>query len=189
MVAKTEGDITYVDHADTEALKRKYAADPEVNVEELVTVDGVWGANTLLDCVGGDYDFVVASHVIEHVPDPAAFLAELVFSFALAWVYLATIGRYARVDHGRSGIDHEVAPSGLALGGIALAGTAVAAPVSAAALNPVVAGLCDDARDWRWSSYPLLVEGIAPEWVDGARVRAYLAAWGADLREVARTAR
>ena len=55
------------------------------------------------------------------------------------------------------------------------------------ALNPVEAGLCEDARDWRWSSYALLVEGIAPEWVDGARVRAYLAAWGADLTEVART--
>jgi putative transposase len=53
------------------------------------------------------------------------------------------------------------------------------------ALNPVEAGLCEDARDWRWSSYALLVEGIAPEWVDGERVRAYLAAWGADLREVA----
>jgi REP element-mobilizing transposase RayT len=55
------------------------------------------------------------------------------------------------------------------------------------ALNPVEAGLCEDARDWRWSSYALLVEGIAPDWVDGVRVRAYLAAWGADLREVART--
>jgi REP element-mobilizing transposase RayT len=57
------------------------------------------------------------------------------------------------------------------------------------ALNPVEAGLCEDARDWRWSSYALLVEGIAPEWVDGVRVREYLAAWGADLREVARTGR
>ena len=55
------------------------------------------------------------------------------------------------------------------------------------ALNPVAAGLCEDARDWRWSSYALLVEGIAPALVDGVRVRAYLAAWGADLREVART--
>lgn len=42
-------------------------------------------------------------------------------------------------------------------------------------------------RDWRWSSHAMLVEGIAPEWLDGVRVRAYLAAWGADLREVART--
>jgi putative transposase len=55
------------------------------------------------------------------------------------------------------------------------------------ALNPVGAGLCDDVRDWRWSSHALLVEGIAPAWVDGERVRAYLAAWGAELTEVART--
>ena len=57
------------------------------------------------------------------------------------------------------------------------------------AMNPVEAGLCADARDWRWSSYALLVEGIAPDWVDGVRVRDYLAAWGADLTEVARTGR
>ncbi len=55
------------------------------------------------------------------------------------------------------------------------------------ALNPVEAGVCDDARDWRWSSYALLVDGCAPAWVDGERVRAYLAAWGADLTEGART--
>jgi hypothetical protein len=49
------------------------------------------------------------------------------------------------------------------------------------ALNPVEAGLCADARDWRWSSYALLVEGIAPAWVDSARIGAYLGAWNADL--------
>jgi REP element-mobilizing transposase RayT len=53
------------------------------------------------------------------------------------------------------------------------------------ALNPVEAGLCADPRDWPWSSYALLVEGIAPEWVDGARVGAYLASWGAELERVA----
>ena len=51
------------------------------------------------------------------------------------------------------------------------------------ALNPVVAGMCDDARDWRWSSYALIVAGIAPSWVDAARVREYLGAYGADLGE------
>jgi hypothetical protein len=52
------------------------------------------------------------------------------------------------------------------------------------ALNPVEAGSCEDARDWRWSSYALLVAGVAPAWVDGARVLAYLGAWGAGLREL-----
>lgn len=52
------------------------------------------------------------------------------------------------------------------------------------ALNPVEAGLCADARDWRWSSYALLVEGIAPAWVDRARVAAYVGAWGAELGDL-----
>jgi putative transposase len=53
------------------------------------------------------------------------------------------------------------------------------------ALNPVAAGLCEDARDWRWSSYALLVRGLTPPWVDGARLRAYLGGWNATLESLA----
>jgi REP element-mobilizing transposase RayT len=49
------------------------------------------------------------------------------------------------------------------------------------ALNPVEAGLCEHAWDWRWSSYALLVKGVAPAWVDAARVRAYLLAWNVEV--------
>lgn len=82
----------------------------------------------------------------------AAFVAELVFSFALAWVLLATIGRYARTDDGVPGVGADLAPAGLALGGVALAGTVVIAPVSAAALNPVVAFTMALAGvlEWKW---------------------------------------
>jgi hypothetical protein len=52
------------------------------------------------------------------------------------------------------------------------------------ALNPVEAGMCEDARDWPWSSYALLVEGIAPAWVDRDRVEAYLGAWNARLENL-----
>ncbi len=87
----------------------------------------------------------------------AAFLAELVFAFALAWVYLSTIGRYARTEQGVLGVDQEVAPTGLALGGIALAGTAVAGPVSGAALNPVVTFAMTLAGVLAWKWLPVYV--------------------------------
>jgi SAM-dependent methyltransferase len=77
IVSIAEGDISYVDHADTKSLKAKYADDPAVNTDLIVEVDGVWGENTLLECVGGDFDYVVASHVIEHVPDLANWLQEI----------------------------------------------------------------------------------------------------------------
>jgi putative transposase len=45
---------------------------------------------------------------------------------------------------------------------------AVAAYIAA---NPVDAGLCATAADWRWSSHPaLLGHAIAPEWLDLARL-------------------
>lgn len=45
---------------------------------------------------------------------------------------------------------------------------AVAAYIAA---NPVDAGLCASAVDWRWSSHPaLLGHAVAPEWLDLARL-------------------
>lgn len=79
VVSSVEGDIFYVDHADTETLKRKYAAQPTVDVSSIVHVNAVWGASSLQDCIGPDrkVDYVVASHVIEHVPDLVTWLAEV----------------------------------------------------------------------------------------------------------------
>jgi putative transposase len=52
------------------------------------------------------------------------------------------------------------------------------------AMNPVEAGLCDDPGDWVWSSHAAVLGGAAaPEWLDVARLRAYLAAWGGDGRD------
>lgn len=74
---KTEGEVIYVDHADTATLRRKYRDDPGVVLEELVEVDAVWGANTLAEALGRKVDYVVASHVVEHVPDLISWLEEL----------------------------------------------------------------------------------------------------------------
>jgi SAM-dependent methyltransferase len=77
IVLRLEADVTYVDHADTEALRAKYRDDPAVNVRRIVPIDAVWGARSLADCVAGRFDFVFASHVLEHVPDLITWLNEV----------------------------------------------------------------------------------------------------------------
>jgi SAM-dependent methyltransferase len=69
----------FVDHADTESIRNKYANDKSVNAEDIVEVNAVWGENTLQQCIGQDnkVDYVVASHVVEHVPDLITWLAEI----------------------------------------------------------------------------------------------------------------
>jgi Methyltransferase domain len=78
-VTRNDGIIIYVDHVDTEALKAKYRFDKAVNVDSIVDIDAVWGESSLQDCIGADrkVDYVVASHVIEHVPDVVTWLSEI----------------------------------------------------------------------------------------------------------------
>lgn len=79
IVTKAEGEIVYVDHTDTHSLRQKYARDSNVDVAKIVDVDAVWGAQTLQECLGPDrkVDYVIASHVIEHVPNLIGWLEEL----------------------------------------------------------------------------------------------------------------
>jgi SAM-dependent methyltransferase len=81
-VRKDEGPIRYLDHASTVELRRKYASDAGMRgrLDEIVDVDYVVGAHmTIADAVDGDapFDYVIASHVIEHIPDPVGWLAEV----------------------------------------------------------------------------------------------------------------
>ena len=63
-------EIQYVDYATTQALQ-KHPHEDTVRRSSIVRVDHVWpGSGSLADVCGrADYDFVVASHVIEHVPN------------------------------------------------------------------------------------------------------------------------
>ena len=72
------GEIEYVDHATTAELQQKYAADPNVDVGQIVEVSYVWGEKRLLELVEEPvFDYVIASHVIEHVPDLIGWLKEI----------------------------------------------------------------------------------------------------------------
>jgi SAM-dependent methyltransferase len=67
-----------VDHAPQEELRRKYSA-LGVDAAPIERVDTVWHGGPLHEAVpaalAGQFDAVIASHVIEHIPDLIGFLA------------------------------------------------------------------------------------------------------------------
>jgi SAM-dependent methyltransferase len=71
IITREMGRVLYVDHADTESLRAKYADDPGVRASAIMEIDAVWDEEGLDPLVRrhGPVDYVVASHVIEHVPD------------------------------------------------------------------------------------------------------------------------
>jgi SAM-dependent methyltransferase len=79
VVPRKLGDVYYVDHLPTDDLIAKYTSDPNVDESMIVPTDFVWGSNTLAEAVGSaaPFDYVVASHVLEHVPDLVGWLAEV----------------------------------------------------------------------------------------------------------------
>ncbi len=81
-VTKDQSDVRYVDHATTDDLRRKYAEIPDAapHMGEIVEVDYVATPGKRLVDVVGDWapvDYVIASHVLEHVPNPAEWLRQV----------------------------------------------------------------------------------------------------------------
>jgi predicted SAM-dependent methyltransferase len=69
-------EVKYIDHASTQELIEKYATDKHVDTREFVSVDYVWPGGEIPQSILNDglADVAIASHVIEHVPDPIAWL-------------------------------------------------------------------------------------------------------------------
>ncbi|MFG1361389.1 methyltransferase domain-containing protein [Xanthobacter pseudotagetidis] len=76
ILAKKDGyNVFVVDHADEEALREKYRPHG-VDVDRIEPVDAIddGGELTKLLPPGMKFDYIVASHVFEHLPDPIGFL-------------------------------------------------------------------------------------------------------------------
>jgi hypothetical protein len=77
LVQSCEHNVIYADHASTEALREKYRNDPNVVIDDIVEVTAILDNCTLTEAVGQKVDYVVASHVVEHVPNLIGWLNEL----------------------------------------------------------------------------------------------------------------
>ena len=62
--------VHILDHASATELRNKYQGHG-VNLDNIEEVDFVWHGEALQGLIGktGCYDWIIASHVIEHVPD------------------------------------------------------------------------------------------------------------------------
>ena len=78
IIRKEMGPVFYVDHANQQELIEKYRNDPNTNIDEIVPVDFVQNSGSLLNALGDQkFDYVIASHVAEHVPDIVSWLQDL----------------------------------------------------------------------------------------------------------------
>lgn len=66
-----------LDHASANDLRKKYAAHG-VNLDNIEEVNFVWSGQRYADLIGRTecYDWIIASHVIEHAPDLVSYLQQ-----------------------------------------------------------------------------------------------------------------
>lgn len=81
VAAKKAGfNVHTLDHLSAEDLKEKYSNHGEfgVDINSIEEVDFVWNGEPLPELIGDQqcYDWIIASHVIEHVPDMIGFLQQ-----------------------------------------------------------------------------------------------------------------
>lgn len=79
IVTRDMSNVHYVDRASTAELREWYSRDEKINVDEIMHIDYIWGDQSLSEATGGteQFDYCVASHVIEHIPDLITWLGEI----------------------------------------------------------------------------------------------------------------
>jgi SAM-dependent methyltransferase len=78
MVDKRKGfKIKYLDFNSTETLRDRFKNDPKVSAAEMAEVDFVITGGNILEVVREKFDYIIASHVFEHVPNPVLWLHEM----------------------------------------------------------------------------------------------------------------
>lgn len=79
MINKKDYSVKYVDFTDREDLAMRLSNESAVAIANLVEVDIVWNADRLEEALGEHQpvDFVLASHVFEHLPNPLGWLETL----------------------------------------------------------------------------------------------------------------
>ncbi|WP_345821111.1 methyltransferase domain-containing protein [Methylobacterium fujisawaense] len=79
LLKKSDGfRVETVDHGTAEQIREKYRGDKTVDISQIEEVDFVWDGRPLSEVIGksDSYDYIVASHVIEHTTDLIGFLKE-----------------------------------------------------------------------------------------------------------------
>ena len=82
LIRREDGDILYADHRTTDDLRAKYAGHDSVigaDAQPIVEVDLVLEHQSLAEALGAraPVDYIVASHVMEHIADPIGWLNDL----------------------------------------------------------------------------------------------------------------
>lgn len=79
LVPKSEGfRVEILDYTDQPGLIAKYTNTPNVDIGKIEVVDYISDGRSMLSLIGEPerYDYIVASHVIEHTPDLLGFLKD-----------------------------------------------------------------------------------------------------------------
>jgi SAM-dependent methyltransferase len=82
IASKEEGwNVCTVDHAPRGELVEKYRDDPSVDTSRIEEVDVVWSGGPLDEALPvawhGSFDACIASHLLEHIPDPIGLFRSL----------------------------------------------------------------------------------------------------------------
>lgn len=67
--------VKIVDHMDRDGLRQKYR-NHGIDIDAIEDVDFVWSGQKLSELITEKFDWIIASHVIEHTPDLVGFLSE-----------------------------------------------------------------------------------------------------------------